>query len=323
MAFANTNWSDILSTTLYNRREQLADNVTNHIPLLKYLKMRGKVDPAPGGAALLEEISYDGNGTYQRYQGYETLSVAQSQVISAAEFAWKQASIAVVASGLELRQNAGPDQTINLLNARTQNAEDTFANNMAVDIFSDGSADSGKQVGGLQLLIADDPTTGTVGGIPRASQTFWRNYVLDASDAGAAVSASNVQSYFNTVRLNTVRNTDSVDLIVADGNYFNFYWQSLQAIQRITDETSAAAGFGNLANYGPGGKAEVMFDANAPTDRAYFLNTKFLKFRPHRDANMTPTPKKEATDQDACVVHILFQGNMTLANAARQGVLKA
>lgn len=323
MAFPNTNWSDILSTTLYERREKLADNVSNHIPLLKYLKMRGKVDPAPGGVSLIEEISYSGNNNYQRYSGYETLSVAASQVISAAEYAWKQAAIPVTASGLELRQNSGKWQILKLLERRTDNAMKEFANNMAVDIFSDGTADGGKQVGGAQLLVADDPTTGTVGGINRASYSFWQNKSRDASSSAlGSVSASNVQAHFNQVRLDTVRNTDSPDLIVCDGNYYDFYQQSLQAIQRITSEERAAAGFGNLMQYGPGGAAEVMFDANCPTNHAYFLNTDYIFFRPHKDANMTATPKKEAVDQDACVVHILFQGNMTMSNARLQGVLK-
>jgi hypothetical protein len=323
MAFPNSNWSDILSTTLYNRREKLADNFTNHVPLLRYLKQRGNVDPAPGGVSLVEEISYSGNSNFQRYSGYETLSVAASQVISAAEYAWKQAAIPVTASGLELRQNAGPDMIMKLLEKRTENAMGEFANNMAVDIFSDGSADGGKQVGGLQLLVADTPTSGTVGGINRASYSFWQNFSRDASSSSlGSVSASNVQAHFNQMRLNLVRNADRPDLIVCDGLYYDFYMQSLQAIQRITSESSAAAGFGNLMQYGPGGAAEVMFDPNSPASHAYFLNTKYIFFRPHRDANMTASPKKEAIDQDACVVHILWQGNMTMSNASLQGVLK-
>lgn len=323
MAFPNANWTDILSTTLEHRRKELADNVTNHIPLLRYLKSRGRVDTAPGGVSLLEEITYSGNNNYQRYSGYETLSVAASQVISAAEFAWKQAAIPVTASGLELRQNSGPDAIMKLLKKRTENAMKEFSNNMAVDVFSDGTADGGKQVGGFQLLVADTPTSGTVGGIDRASYSFWQNYSRDASSSSlGSVSASNVQAHFNNMRLNTVRNTDSPDLIVCDANYYNFYWQSLQAIQRVTKEESAGSGFSNLSNYGPGGVAEVMFDSNAPEDHAYFLNTDYIFFRPHADCNMMATTKKEAVDQDACVVHILWQGNMTLSNASLQGVLK-
>lgn len=323
MSTANAQWGEVFTTTLNRRRGQLADNITNHIPLLNYLKKRGKVDPAPGGESLIEEIEYDGNSTYQRYSGYETLSVAQSQVISAAEYNWKQAAVAAVISGRELRQNSGPDAIINLMTARTNNAMKTMANNLAVDIFSDGTLDSGKQIGGLQQLVADDPTTGTVGGIPRASFPFWRNYVLDASSQpGGSVSASNVQGYFNQVRLNTVRNGDFTDLIICDANYYDFYWQSLQAIQRIHGTEKAGAGYNGLENHGPGGTATVVFDGNSPTNHAYFLNCDYLKFRPHRDANMQPTDNKEAVDQDAIAKHIIFMGNLTMSSSERHGLIK-
>ena len=322
MATANSEWGEVFTTTLNNRRGVLADNVTNNIPFLSYLKKRGKVDPATGGESLIEEIAYDGNSTYQRYSGYETLSVAQSQAISAAEYNWKQAAVACVISGREIRQNSGENAVIRLMAERTKIAVETMANNLAVDIFSDGTADSGKQVGGMQLLVADDPTTGTVGGIPRASFPFWRNYVLDASSSGGSVSATNVQGYFNDVRLNTVRNGEFTDLIVCDANYYKFYWESLQAIQRITNTEKAGAGYNGLENHGPGGTAMVVFDGNAPTNHAYFLNTKYIKFRPHRDANMSPTDGKEAVDQDAIAKHILFMGNLTMSSSERHGLIK-
>jgi hypothetical protein len=50
-------------------------------------------------------------------------------------------------------------------------------NNISTDIYSDGTADGGRQINGLQALVAAVPTTGTVGGIDRSvtGNTFWRN----------------------------------------------------------------------------------------------------------------------------------------------------
>jgi hypothetical protein len=158
--------------------------------------------------------------------------------------------------------------------------------------------------------------------VDRSAHLFWRNSVLDASSSGGSVSATNVQGYFNTVRQNTVRNGDFTDLIICDGNYHNFYWQSLQAIQRITSAEKGASGYNGLENNGPGGTATVVFDGNAPTNHAYFLNTDYIKFRPHRDANMTPTDGKEGVDQDAIAKHILFMGNLTMSSSERHGLIK-
>ena len=69
MASPNTSYTEIISTTLDNYREQLADNVTNNNALLVYLKKKGNADPASGGAKLLENLMYDDNGTFRWYSG--------------------------------------------------------------------------------------------------------------------------------------------------------------------------------------------------------------------------------------------------------------
>ena len=144
-------------------------------------------------------------------------------------------------------QNTGKEQVIDLLESRIKNAEKTFANNLNFDAYSNGTADGGLQIGGLQLLIADAPTSGIVGGIDRSQWPFWRNFAYSGvNNGGNAVSSATITGYMNNMWLKTKRGGDAVDLIVADNNYFQFYWNSLQAIQRITSEEQGQAGFKTL-----------------------------------------------------------------------------
>lgn len=317
------NLSEIVTTTLRNRSRQLADNVSNNNALLKRLMERGNIKMVSGGRTIVQELSYAENATYKRYTGYEVLDISPSDVFSAAEFNWKQAAVAVSISGLEQLQNSGPEMMIDLLESRITNAERTFMNNLSVDIYSDGTADSGKQVGGLQLLVADDPTTGTVGGIDRASFTFWRNKLYDFSvEVAAPADATNIQAGMNTLYLRTSRGPDRVDMWVMDNNYFGFYWDSLQQIQRITQPNEADAGFAMLKFIG----SDVFFDGGiggaAPASHGYALNTNFLFFRPHVNRNMVPLdPDRFAVNQDAMVKLIGFAGNMTVSNSCLQGVM--
>lgn len=69
MASPNTNWNEILTTTLYNRSGELADNVLKNNGLLARLQEKGNVDPIDGGVAIIEELEYAENGTYTRYSG--------------------------------------------------------------------------------------------------------------------------------------------------------------------------------------------------------------------------------------------------------------
>lgn len=320
---ASPNLSEIVTTTLRNRSRKLADNVTNNNALLMRLKQRGNQRTFSGGRNITQELEYAENSTFKRYSGYETLDISPSDVMTAAEFDIKQAAVAVSISGLEQLQNSSKEQMIDLLESRIKNAERTMMNNIASDIYSDGTADGGKQIGGLQLLVADDPTTGTVGGINRATWSFWRNQIYDFSANSATPGSDTIQAAMNDLYLNTSRGADHVDLIVADNTYFNYYWTSLQAQQRFTNDKLAAAGFDNLKFMG----ADVVFDGGqggaCPANRMYFLNTDYGHWRPHRDRNFVPlSPDRYATNQDAMVKLIGWAGNMCLSNASLQGVIQ-
>lgn len=322
---ASPNLSEIVTTTLRNRSGKLADNVTKNNALLTRMKEKGSIETADGGRTIVQPLEYAENATYQRYSGYEVLNIQPSDVVTAAEFDWKQASVAVSISGLEGSvQNVGENAIIKLISTRVKNAEKTMMNNLSLDMYSNGTADSGKQIGGLQLLIADTANTGVVGGIDRSQFAFWRNQVFSAAtDGGAAASTSNIQSYMNTLYLRTSRGTDHPDLYLADNAYFQLYWQSLQAIQRITNDKMAQAGFTNLKFM----NSDVVFDGGqgggCPANHMYAINTDYLKYRPHSQRNMVPLENVQSINQDATVKLIVWAGNMTVSNGALQGVLKA
>lgn len=337
MPSPNTDFSEIVTTTLRNRSGKLADNVTENNALLMRLRKRGKVKPVSGGRTIVQELEYAENSTFKRYSGYEVLDIQPSDVFTAAEFNYAQAAVAVSMSGLEQLQNSGENAIIDLLENRIGNAERTMQNNIAADVYSDGSADAGKQIGGLKLLVDFTPATGTVGGINAATagNEFWRNVAFDATtDGGAAATSALMQSYMNRVYLQLVRGTDKPDLIVADNRYYRFYLESLQAIQRVTSDEFAQAGFESLKYMGAdvvldggyGGNAAtaagVGVGGGASTGTMYFLNTNYIFFRPHKDRNFVPIGgERMAVNQDAMVKLIGFAGNMTTSNRFLQGVL--
>ena len=322
---ASPNLNEIVTTTLRNRSGKLADNITNNNALLARMKKKGSIKPVSGGRTIVQELEYAQNGTYQRYAGYQVLNIQPSDVFTAAEFDWKQAAVAVTWNGLEIDvQNTGAEQIIDLLESRIQNAEKTMANNLSYDLYSNGTADGGLQVGGLQLLVADAPASGVVGGIDRSQWPFWRNVKFSGtSDGGAAVSAANIQGYMNQLWLATKRQSDVVDLIIADNAYFGFYWSALTAIQRITSEQTGEAGYQNLKYMGADVIPDGGIGAACPANHMYFLNTDYIKYRPSSKRNMVPLESVSSINQDASVKLIVWAGNMTLSNAQLQGVLIA
>ena len=333
MAFANSSISDIIATNIQSRTGELADNVTNNNALLRRLKDRGNVKTFSGGNVILQEIMYTDSTTNNTnsYSGYEVLNVSQNSPISSAQFSITQYAAAVSISGLEMIQNSGKEAIIDLLDGRMMVAEAQLANRIGGDIYKDGTGNSGKDLTGLAAAVPDAPSTGTYGGINRANYSFWRSVKYSGvTDGGSAVSASNIQSYMDSLAVQLIRGTDKPDLIVADSNYYRLYLQSMQSIQRVTDggNSTQGAGFASLKYYGAGMASDVVLDggigAAATANHMWFLNTKYMMFRPHVDRNFVPIGgERQAVNQDAIVKLIGWAGNLTSSGPQFCGVLIA
>jgi len=326
-SFANL--SDIISTTIQSRSGTLADSVTKNNALLSKLKERGNVKPFSGGNVILQELMYNDASTQNAssYSGYDTIDITPNSPISAAQFDLKQYAAAVSISGLEQLQNAGKEQIIDMLEGRVQVAEAQLMNQISAGVYSDGTGNSGKDITGLAAAISTSPTSGTYGGINRATWSFWRNVAFDATtDGGAAATSANIQSYMNRVAVQLVRGTDRPDMIVADNNYYRLFLESLQAIQRVTSESSAAAGFTSIKYRGAGLNCDVYLDGgiggSIPTNRMYFINSNYMFLRPHRDRNFVPIGgDRQSVNQDAIVRLVGWAGNLTCSGAQFQGIL--
>lgn len=320
---ASPNLTEIVTTTLRRRSKTLADNVSQHNALLSRLRSKGNSSMVPGGRTIVEELEYAENATFQYYSGYEILDVSPSDVISAAEFNWKQAAVNVTASGLETRiQNAGPEQIINLLESRIKNAEKTMANQISVGVYSDGTGSGGKQIGGLQSIVAD-AGTGTVGGINSTTFTFWKNQT-SGDVASIDSSAVLLDAEMKNMWLETTRGTDGVDIIVSDQTLYKVFWDNLTDRQRITSASEGIQGFQTLKFV----TADVVMDggpnphnSGIPATHMYFLNSDYLKFKVHSATNFVPFERREPVNQDALVVPILFAGNLCCSNRSLQGVV--
>ncbi len=225
------------------------------------------------------------------------------------------------------------------------NAEETFMNGLSQGVYGDGTVTN--SVGGLQLLVAATPTSGTVGGIDRSQWTFWQNQTWSAgTNGGTVLSSATILQQMDSLWVSLIRGRDFPDLIIADNVTYKYYLNALQAIQRIQTENAAPdmaeAGFQSLKYL----NADVVLDGGfqgfstdplppqvssstsavggTPSTTMYMLNTKYLHWRPHARRNMVPLdPDRFSVNQDAMVRLIGWAGNMTLSNAFLQGVLSA
>jgi len=327
MASPNATFTELVATTFRKHKREFADNVSKNNALMRRLYEKGRKRTIDGGLSIVCELDYAENGTYQRYSGYDALNISASDVLSAAEYSWKQSAIHVTASGRELRINSGRSQIINLAKARLTNAMRTFKNNMSSDIYSSGA--SANQINGLQAIIPDT-AGGTLGGIDGDTYTFWKSVTQSAAApiTGSAITLSETtfEKFMRQLYIALTRGSDTPDLIVLDNGYYELFEGSQVSVKRYTNDgtpgqMSANAGLVNLKYKG----ADVFHDGGSgiSSSHGYMMNTDYLELVCHRDADMEEIPEMRAINQDAVVIPIIWMGNLTCSNRSLQGVLKA
>lgn len=316
MAFPNV--SDIIATTIESRSKKIANNVNKNNALLSRLEKRGKIKTVSGGRLIYEELSFAENGNAGWYSGYDLLPVAAQDVLSAAQFDFRQAACPVVISGLEMLQNAGAEQMIDLLSSRIDVAESTMRNLICGGLYSDGTGSGGKEITGLNAAVPLDPTTGTYGGIDRATWTFWRSKIRNVANT------TTFNADMNTLWASLVRGADRPDLVIMDNTSWQAYIGGLQAQQRFASASDTAGlGFPSLKFM----DADVVLDGGiggfCPAGTTFMLNTDYIKYRPHSARNFVPLSpnKRYSINQDAEVQILGWAGNLTTSGAQFQGRL--
>ncbi|MER8628521.1 MAG: phage major capsid protein [Mesorhizobium sp.] len=323
MAGPSTTFTEMVSTTLRNSANEVADNVSKNNAFLNRLKKKNKIRNLDGGTEIQVQLEYAENNTYQRYAGLDTLNTNGSDVVTSAKFDWAQVALHVVSSGKELRQNSGKFAMINLVKTKKGNALKTAANNFSVDLYSDGSLSN--QIGGLANILQTNGQ-GTVGGIDSATWTFWRNKFLEATgtNLAASPSAANAASFkadMNKLWLGLTRGADKPDIITFSHDFYSLYELGEQQLQRYMDADMAQSGFIGLKYK----TADVIFDDNTnfttTAEKGYFLNTDYVYVDQHKEAQWTQDDEKKPVNQDAVVIPFYWMGNLVTSNRSLQGVL--
>lgn len=312
----NSNFDELLSTTIANYRDQLTDNVFNARPLTNHLMENGRLRMVDGGTKIVEPLIYGENGTVGPYAGYDTIALTPQEGISAAEFEWKQYAASIAISGIEEAKNNGEAAIINLLEAKVMQAEESMKEGFNSMFFGDGTdtlgvggADSGKSWNGLGNLV--DSTT-AVGGIDPAGtgNGFWGSY--EEGTAGALTTADMTTAY-NTVSVGN----DHPDMVLTTQTLFEKYESLLTPQLRYTDTDKANLGFQNLLFK----SAPVVYDVDCPAGNMFFINSKYLTLVGHSGKWFSQTDFVRPENMDARYALIFCYGNLTVRNRKKQGKL--
>lgn len=311
-------YDSLMTTTLANYQKTLVDNIFDNYPFLSYIN--GKLGTAMrgssikrvenGGESIVENLLYGTNSTVKSYAGAEGLDTTLQEGMTIARFQWKQYAASIGITGLEKRSNNGEAAMINLLSAKTKQAEMSLKDRMSQDAFSDGTGNGSKNLTGLAALVS---ATATVGGLSPTTYTWWKSDVTSTAGSFAGTGVDKMRTAFNNVSFGN----DKPDGIFTTQAVFEYYEKSLQPQERFASNTVADAGFLNLTFKG----VPMMFDRDCTSGYMYLLNSNAMAFVTHRDADFSTGAFQTPENADVSTAMILFQGNLTVNNRRKLAVI--
>lgn len=347
-------YDQLLTTTLSAYRKTMVDNIFKDSAFLAKMRMSGAVKKQNGGERISIPLMYGDNETVKTVGGYETLDTTPQDGLTTAFFPWAEIGGTISISRLEERQNAGEGRLINLLEAKTKQAEMTMREKLNGDLLA-GTVESATFVpetssgGNLGLLPlgyfcrkanATDPVTGgNVGNIAGATYSWWRTKtaVLDngTKDTGNDFALS-VSTYAGLkVGLHRMYNFCGrgsggfPGLVVTDQLSYETYNNALDTNMRYSDTKMADMGFMTLKLMG----ATLIWDEVVPdidngtaavtAGSAFFINTNFYNIFIDSETDIITTPFVEPENQTAKTAKILFMGNASCSNLRKLGVAYA
>ena len=301
------------------------DNIFTSRALFHFLGEEGFKEEADGGRLIEFTLEYAENTTFKSYAETEELDTTRIDVYDAARFEWRINAGTVVYSELEKLRAAAGARKFNVIEEKLNNGKNSHIAAMNRQAFSDGTGNGSKDIAGLQLLIATAPTTGTVGGINRATYSFWRN----RQTSGAQTSAdfdnlrSSMRSIFNQCSNGGVEFAPT--FWVTTRTVFEGFESLLVANERYAKDGSKSRGgdlgFDNNALMFKGAKG--FYDEDAPSGNLYFGNPKFLKFAYLKGGWMKMYPGVDPANQLSNVHKVATFGQMGVNNSRRLGVVTA
>lgn len=321
---ANPNIGQLLATT-WNKvvTDSPEDTIFNDLWLFNQLTSGKAIKRTDGGAQIEITLEYAKNTTFRSYSDMETLDVTRVDFLDAAQYDWKEHGGTLVISEIEKFKNMGEGRKLDILSAKIDNALMSAKDSINTAAFGDGTGNGSKDIHGLLQLVPDDPTTGTVGTINRATFSFWRTKQITDAGASASTLRANMRTMYNNVSLGY--SADHPTFIVTDQGTFEAYEGLLTANERFTDKADGDAGYKNETLKFKG--AKISFDVACPgafasgTGRMYFLNPKFLNLFVAKSLWLKLGEPIEPTNQAIQVRKVLSILNLVVRQSRRLGVI--
>lgn len=246
------------------------DNIFSEYSQLKRLESEKAFKPYTGGRSLIGTIEYAVNSTVASISPTQTLDTSMVDVFDEWEASWKQYAGTFSMTSFEEAVNRGDSAKFNLEKGKLKNLRKSMRKTINAHIF--GATVAATDLSGLQSLVPDSPSTGTVEAINAGTFSFWRSKQTTGTQTVSAF--DNLRSSMRTIRTSCSSGQGEAypTYYVTGSATANGYESLLIGNERIVDkkDSSANGGFSGTIYYF--GDAKVYWDVDCADTRMYALN---------------------------------------------------
>lgn len=325
-------------------RNMPVDQIATERPLLKKL-MSGRKTFLGAKQNVVENIRKTYGSNFAWAYGEDAVSFNKRNTTEQAAFPWRRAVDGLYldydrlfGNGIKVREGDRGAfkleqnekvQLLNLLDEQMEVLKEGFMEKLDLELHRDGTQDT-DAIAGLDVLVSTAPATGVIGGLDRATATYWRNY---AETAIATGTVGNLAQKMELAWRKCIKNGGSPDFILAGGKFIDAYRKEIT----VTNNANAGsvktldAGVGSGVNTGLYFKGvEIIWDPQFESldalssplieweKRCYFINTKFMKYR---DDDMDIVTPVRPHDTLAMYAMVNLRCALSLSRANAQAVL--
>lgn len=242
------------------------------------------------------------------YSGLDTFDTSRVQTKTVMQFDWAQYYVSLTIDGRTMLKTSGSGSRIfDIVEAELETAKLTLAENIGIDLFLDGTGNSGKNILGLIAAVDSGTNVATYGGISRTGGDALATAVQgNLNTTGGALSLALINTGMGSATIQPQR----PDLLVTTQAMWDRFWERVQPSQR----EPSGPGFDDLGRAGftaiNFNGAAVVVDSHTASGNLWGLNTETFKLIVHKDRDFKFTGFQTPTNMDAMVGQILFAGQL-------------
>lgn len=303
----------VLNATLQKSRKKLIMASIRSNAFMAWAFASERVETEDGGYNISNPLVTGRNPNVASYEYYDQLPIAQTNEFTTVNYYWSRVAGTVIISDQEQDENKGEAAIFKLLKAKMDVLETSIQEKFSDYLYAAGG---GTDPLGLATLIPDDPTTGTLGGINRATEPQWRtsSYAFAGS-----LNATNIEEAFDDILMDLTLKGDKPDLILCGRNIIRYYRQAVRdkVVFNLADTSNGKRmmdlGFGGVTHQ----NIPMLYDEDCPVNKAYFINSKYLRLHMLSGVNMKVKQLTAPWDMDVTGSRVVWQGQFCLWRAYR------